>query len=207
MCSHHLRPFLKRYWHKERRPTKAKRKQTRNRRKANTSGNVQGDSAYRSAEIEAKLRARGLRSRFHTRRWDHPEPKQPVCIAGLDTATLPNRTARVRGKYPQNTGCTVDQERSNPATLVNARICGALRPDRSLALQAEGQPARLARHARRMQLVEQVRLRKFTTHGIMQFRHPGHVMASPISRARSRWSGVRHWAQTGTVARISLRAT
>jgi hypothetical protein len=67
---------------------------------------------------------------------------------------------------------------------------------------AEGQPARLARHTRRMQLVEQVRLRKFTTHGIMQCPHPGHVMASPISR----WSGVRHCAQTGTVARICGRS-
>jgi hypothetical protein len=47
-----------------------------------------------------------------------------------------------------------------------------------------------------MQLVEQVRLRKFTTHGIMQCPHPGHVMASPMPHARSRWSGVRHWAQT-----------
>ena len=51
---------------------------------------------------------------------------------------------------------------------------------------AEGQPARLARHTRRVQLVEQVRLRKCATHAIMQRPHPGHVMASPISRARPR---------------------
>jgi transposase, IS5 family len=35
--------------------------------KANTSADVYADSAYRSAEIEVKLRARGLRSRIHQR--------------------------------------------------------------------------------------------------------------------------------------------
>jgi transposase, IS5 family len=35
--------------------------------KANTSADVYADSAYRSAEIEAKLKARGLRSRIHQR--------------------------------------------------------------------------------------------------------------------------------------------
>jgi hypothetical protein len=40
-----------------------------------------------------------------------------------------------------------------------------------------------SRHARRMQLVEQVRLRRFTTHGIIQCPHPGHVMASDLACA------------------------
>ena len=35
--------------------------------KANTSADVYADSAYRSAAIEAKLKARGLRSRIHQR--------------------------------------------------------------------------------------------------------------------------------------------
>src|SRR5450631_853202 len=35
--------------------------------KANTSADVYADSAYRSAEIEAKLKARGLRNRIHQR--------------------------------------------------------------------------------------------------------------------------------------------
>jgi transposase, IS5 family len=35
--------------------------------KANTSADVYADSAHRSAEIEVKLRARGLRSRIHQR--------------------------------------------------------------------------------------------------------------------------------------------
>ena len=41
--------------------------------KANTSNDVYADSAYRSAEIEARLAARGLRSRIHVRAWrNHP---------------------------------------------------------------------------------------------------------------------------------------
>ena len=36
--------------------------------KTNTSNDVYADSAYRSAEIEARLAARGLRSRIHVRR-------------------------------------------------------------------------------------------------------------------------------------------
>jgi IS5 family transposase len=35
--------------------------------KTNTSADVYADSAYRSAETEAKLKARGLRSRIHQR--------------------------------------------------------------------------------------------------------------------------------------------
>ena len=41
--------------------------------KGNTSADVFADSAYRSAEIEAKLKAGGLRSRIHQRaRRNHP---------------------------------------------------------------------------------------------------------------------------------------
>jgi hypothetical protein len=36
---------------------------------------------------------------------------------------------------------------------------------------------------------------------------PGHVMARPISCARSRWSGVRHWSDRTPLARMLQRVT
>ena len=76
--------------------------------KANTSADVYADSAYRSAETEAKLKVRGLRSRIHQRASrNHPLSKaqenanRKRASFGLASSTCSalNKPLRVAGLY------------------------------------------------------------------------------------------------------------
>ena len=90
---------------------------------ANTSNNVYADSAYRSVEIEAKLKARGLKSRIHVRAYRN----RPLTDAQTKANTKKSRTrARIEHVFGA-------QENAPGGRLV--RTIGAVRAKAKIGLQ------------------------------------------------------------------------
>jgi transposase, IS5 family len=106
--------------------------------KANTSEDVYADSAYRSAEAEAKLKARGFRSRIH-RRGSRNHPLSPAQEAAN------RKKSRVRARVEHIFGA---QENAPGGRLV--RTIGIVRAKAKIGLQ------NLAYNMRRLVVLERM---------------------------------------------------
>jgi IS5 family transposase len=84
---------------------------------------VYADSAYRSAEIEARLKARGLKSRIHIRAWRN----RPLTEAQTKANT---KKSRIRARIEHVFG---PQENAPGGRLV--RTTGAVRAKAKIGLQ------------------------------------------------------------------------
>ncbi len=104
--------------------------------KANTSEDVYADSAYRSAETEAKLKARGFRSRIHRR----GSRNHPLSDAQQEAN---RKKSRIRARVEHIFGA---QENAPGGRLV--RTIGIMRAKAKIGLQ------NLAYNIRRLVLLE-----------------------------------------------------
>ena len=106
--------------------------------KANTSADVYADSAYRSAETEAKLKARGLRSRIHQR----ASRKHPLSKA-QESANRQKSKVRARIEHVFGT------QQSSPGGRI-VRTIGIVRAKAKIGLQ------NLAYNIRRLATLERM---------------------------------------------------
>ena len=106
--------------------------------KSNTSEDVYADSAYRSAETEARLKARGFRSRIHRR----GSRNHPLSHA---QAAANRRKSRVRARVEHIFGA---QENTPGGRIV--RTIGIIRAKAKIGLQ------NLAYNIRRLVVLERI---------------------------------------------------
>ena len=88
--------------------------------KGNTSADVFADSAYRSAEIEAKLKASGFKSRIHRRATRNHPLSDAQTRANRNQSKIRARVEHVFGAQETSPGADERQPRSRQITLENA---------------------------------------------------------------------------------------